>query len=298
VFFDDLIITHTKGKVLQEDHYYPFGLSINALSSTAPLSKPNHFKIQGKEQQTEFDINLYDFGARNYDPQIGRWLNPDPLADQLYNLSPYNYVENNPLRFIDPDGMLSTEVEENEDGTYTVVGGDANDGDKNIYVVEQGERTRSIGESVTSHSFFDDGENAVVGAIIDPNSTEGQNFVDDEIIEGDPSLLEYLPNAIGGKKFDLKDRDIKKRPEGTTELQYRYRGSKSGDGKFGSARDFGNIGAGIVAGRKGLTWEGARFGFDTLESFQKLSITGEKTTTKKAQWVGYQIGRIMSLIGK
>jgi hypothetical protein len=49
VFFDDLIITHTKGKVLQEDHYYPFGMNINALSSSAPLSKPNKLKYHGQE---------------------------------------------------------------------------------------------------------------------------------------------------------------------------------------------------------------------------------------------------------
>jgi hypothetical protein len=63
VFFDHLNITHTKGKVLQEDHYYPFGLNISALSSTAPLSKPNQFKYNGNEEQTEFDLNLYDFNA-------------------------------------------------------------------------------------------------------------------------------------------------------------------------------------------------------------------------------------------
>ncbi len=47
VFFDDLKVTHTKGHILQEDHYYPFGMSISALSSSAPLSKPNQFKYNG-----------------------------------------------------------------------------------------------------------------------------------------------------------------------------------------------------------------------------------------------------------
>jgi hypothetical protein len=57
VYFDDLRITHTKSKILQEDHYYPFGLSISALSSTGPLSKPNQFKYNGKELNEEFDLN-------------------------------------------------------------------------------------------------------------------------------------------------------------------------------------------------------------------------------------------------
>src|SRR5690606_25764270 len=92
-------------RVIEENNYYPFGLKHNGYNNISPPYSVYKYKFNGMELQDELGLNVYDFGARNYMPDLGRWSNIDPLAEVSRRWTPYNYAYNNPVYFIDPDGM-------------------------------------------------------------------------------------------------------------------------------------------------------------------------------------------------
>ncbi|MFC4685414.1 DUF6443 domain-containing protein [Epilithonimonas pallida] len=95
-----------KLEILDRNDYYPFGMNFVAAGAGAvydPKGSPLNYKFGTKELQ---ETGMYDFGARFYMPDIGRWGVVDPLAEKNTRLTPYHYAANNPIRNIDPDGRM------------------------------------------------------------------------------------------------------------------------------------------------------------------------------------------------
>ncbi|WP_297337923.1 DUF6443 domain-containing protein [Algoriphagus sp.] len=105
VWFDQFRIMSTGPLIVQETHYDPWGVELGGLGYQYGGIKVNPYLYNGKEANGHLGVNLYDYGARLYDPAIGRWFVIDPLAEKMTRHSPFNYAFDNPIRFIDPDGM-------------------------------------------------------------------------------------------------------------------------------------------------------------------------------------------------
>jgi RHS repeat-associated protein len=99
----------------QVAEYYPFGSSYLPVSPAGTnkylyngkLKRSVNPDLSGEKQDDVLDgtaLDLYDYGARFYDPVIGRWHTIDPHANSYRFISPYSYVNNNPVSSIDPDG--------------------------------------------------------------------------------------------------------------------------------------------------------------------------------------------------
>jgi RHS repeat-associated protein len=155
-------------EIIEESNYYPFGLlqkGYNQNVSSSGNSIAQRYKFGGNELQEELNLNWYDITARNYNPELGRWMNLDPLADEMRRHSPYNYAFDNPIYYIDPDGMAPTDRwQKAEDGTLTWINNDG--GDTTDYVDNVDENGNVVSTEVLS---IETGESECSSCEVDTN---------------------------------------------------------------------------------------------------------------------------------
>ncbi len=127
-------MSFTRGRIIEEDQSYPFGLKIAGISS-AKLGDnlyegylKNNNLYNDKELFDDGDLNWYDYGFRNYDAQIGRFPQLDPLTDGYPHYTPFQYAGNEPIANIDIKGLepgssitVSVIGEAAASGTYIVL---------------------------------------------------------------------------------------------------------------------------------------------------------------------------------
>lgn len=114
----------------QHTEYYAYGLP----HGDANYAEKNRRKFGGKEYMTEFGLDEYDYVARRYDPLLGHFTTPDPLASGNPSISPWAYCNGDPINFIDPTGLI---VIYNKQGDYLGHSSEGFTGEVYIYTGEE-----------------------------------------------------------------------------------------------------------------------------------------------------------------
>jgi RHS repeat-associated protein len=172
------VVVNSSGTVTQKTHYYPFGMSF-ADSYDNGTDQP--YKYNGKELDKMHGLNMYDYSARHLALDIPRFTTVDPLAEKYYSISPYAYVGNNPLKFIDPTGM-----DWYEDDKGNVMWQEGND--KTVTKTYEGENGtitinyRNVGTSYTVR--VDDN----VSVRYEQNSIDNVFYLDEDLKNINPQL--------------------------------------------------------------------------------------------------------------
>ena len=110
------VVAKYDGTIEQTTHYYPYG-GILSQSTNQGVQK---YKYICKELDRMHGLDMYDFGARQQDPETGMFTSMDPMCEKYYNISPYMYCAGNPIRYVDPDGRDAVPIIDKENKTITI----------------------------------------------------------------------------------------------------------------------------------------------------------------------------------
>jgi RHS repeat-associated protein len=296
VYFDNLSIVLGPGPLVEEYHYYPFGLRIDAISSAAypssayyqNMARFNGKALNTKELKDGRGLEFHDFGARLYDAQIGRWQSMDPLAGKFAGNTPYSFAVNNPVKFIDPNGKAPAPPSTFIDEYGNVIGGSITDGDKGVYMVKglttsnfkvgsidtyKNEGMR-IGETVSIRSFLSPENGNWMGKV---HGTFNAKASFDRAVQSlqkymvthynYETFLYYKSNAGNGQIYDLKMNGFDRTStEAGAQTNYVYQASFFMPGFIMTRRDVGNYFAGTAARMFGLSEIAMLSGFGAYQA--------------------------------
>ena len=209
--------------------YYPLGSTINPYINSGVNANANQYAYNGKEIQSEIvNLNLYDYGARFYDPVIGRFTTVDPLAEKSMKNSPFVYCSDNSIRFIDPTGM--------EDG----------ESDTQIAIDKYAEQTGQNSADVMTE--FINGDLKTTGSGGDNGSSDGQGDSNQSsgggITERQATSNGWYDEQLGfNYKFEKKVKESTD-PGGKGKAKKKGRSNSTGSEGF----DYDKLGSAIVTG--------------------------------------------------
>lgn len=285
VYFDNLVVLDAAGPVLEETHYYPFGLVMEGISGVAlkgtnyaPVrTLYNSKELQHKEFSDGTGIQWYDYGSRMYDMQLGKWESIDSKSDKMPGYSPYVYAFNNPVKLIDHNGEFPMPPSTFVDQYGNVIGGTTHDNDRSVYMISgvskfdinsiyQYKRDGTkIGETVSLYSFLtpEDGKwrgrvNFTLEAKADlaaATFTFGSFLKTTSFYNGfsPKGFSEYKNNAGNGAVYDIKSQGFDWANASAKErLDYAYQASYVDDKIIMTKRDIGNFFAGRASLMLGL----------------------------------------------